>query len=437
MTPEGASLTVGGRRVGAPSQALTDELGARTAELSAELVADRRRFHAMAELGWRERKTTDAIVERVAALGYAVTSGREFLKDASLLGLAAGEERPRTGCAAELDSGRPGPTVCLRVDIDALPIREAPAPHRPAAEGWASAAAGVMHACGHDGHVAIGLGLARLLAPLVRERGAGRLRLLFQPAEEGVRGGRALVDAGWVGDVDLLIGFHIGFGVPAGTVAVGVRGFLATEKLRLRLKGRAAHAGKAPEHGRNALIGACQIALGLQALAQSSAPGLRVNVGRLEAGRALNVVAEDAELLVELRAERSEDLRALSERARRLIAGIAAAGELGHTIELIGEAAEWSNPAPLAAWAGAVARRSGAFERVLEDHLFGASEDATLLARAVAGRGGQAGYFLIGARLAADHHTPEFDFDEEVLPRGVRMLGAMAALALLAPAAEG
>jgi aminobenzoyl-glutamate utilization protein A len=384
----------------------------------------------MAELGWRESRTTRAIVERLAALGYRVMSGRGFLKDASLLGLEPGE-RPDTGCAAELETGRPGPLVCIRIDIDALPIPEAPAPHRPTAEGWGSASPGVMHACGHDGHVAIGLGIARVLAPLVRENGAGRLRLLFQPAEEGVRGGRALVDAGWVRDVDLLLGFHIGFGVPAGTVAVGVRGFLATEKLRVRLTGRAAHAGKAPEHGRNALLGACQIALGLHALAQSSGPGLRVNVGRLEAGRAMNIVPDAAELMVELRAERSDDLRELSQRARQLVKGIAASGELGHSIELIGEATDWANPAPLAAWAAEIARCSGAFERVLKDHVFGASEDATLLARAVAARGGQAGYFLLGATLSSDHHTPEFDFDEEVLARGVRLLATMAAAALV------
>jgi aminobenzoyl-glutamate utilization protein A len=426
-----AALELGGRRIGVPDKALLDEVETRASNAASELVADRRRFHSMAELGWRERHTTRAVVERLAALGYDVTAGREFLKDGPLLGLEAGAERPETGCAAEIETGRPGPLVCIRVDLDALPVTEAPAPHRPTAEGWASASAGVMHACGHDGHVAIGLGLARVMAPLVRESGRGRLRLLFQPAEEGVRGGRALVDAGWVRDVDLLLGFHIGFGVPAGTIAVGVRGFLATEKLRARLTGRAAHAGKAPERGRNALLGACQIALGLHALAQSGAPGLRVNVGRLEAGRALNIVADHAELLVELRAERSADLRDLSQRARQLVKGIAAAGELGHSIELIGEATEWSNSAALAAWSAEIARRSGAFERVLEDHVFGASEDATLLARAVVEHGGQAGYFLLGAKLAADHHTPEFDFDEEVLPRGVRLLASMAAACLI------
>jgi aminobenzoyl-glutamate utilization protein A len=427
VAEEESGIALGSGQLRLPLQPLMGELRAGTAELAAELVADRRRFHSLAELGWRERKTTEAIVERVSELGYSVTSGRTFLKDAVLLGIDPEAERPQTGCAAELDSGRPGPTVCVRVDIDALPILEAPAPHRPTAEGWASAAPGVMHACGHDGHVAIGLGLARILAPLVRRQGSGRLRLLFQPAEEGVRGGRALVDAGWVEDVDLLLGFHIGFGVPAGTVAVGVRGFLATEKLRVRLQGRAAHAGKAPEMGRNALLGACQIALGLHALAQSSAPGLRVNVGRLEAGRTLNVVADHAELLVELRAERTDDLRNLAERARRLIEGIAGAGELGHSIELIGEAAEWSNPPSLARWAGEVAIASGAFDSAVSDHVFGASEDATLLARAVAERGGLAGYFVLGAKLSADHHTPEFDFDEEVLQRGALMLSALAA----------
>jgi aminobenzoyl-glutamate utilization protein A len=423
-------LGLGEREVGLPGDMLLQELRRRVSEVSPALAAERRRFHALAELGWRERQTTAAIAERLSALGYEVTVGREFLKDARLLGLEPGAERPETGCAAELACAGVGPVVCLRIDIDALPIAEAAAPHRPMAEGWASATPGVMHACGHDGHVAIGLGVARVLGPLVAEKGAGRLRLLFQPAEEGVRGGRALVDAGWVQDADLLLGFHVGFGVPPGAVAVGVRGFLATEKLRIRVTGRAAHAGKAPERGRNALLGACQIALGLHALAQSSAPGLRVNVGRLEAGRALNIVAEHAELLVELRAERSDDLRDLSDRARRLVAGISQAGELGHSIELIGEAAEWSNPEPLASWAGEVARRSGAFDRVLDDHLFGASEDATLLARAVAQRGGLAGYFVLGARLSADHHTPEFDFDEEVLERGVLMLSAMAATAL-------
>ncbi len=430
LVNDGLTLELAGTKIPLPGAELVRELSRCVHDQSADLIEDRRRFHRLAELGWCERRTSEEIARRLSALGFTVTAGREFLKDVPLLGVEAGGKRPQTGCAGELDTGRPGPVVCIRMDIDALPIAEGAVPHRPTAEGWASATPGVMHACGHDGHVAIGLGVARVLAPLLAERGGGKLRLIFQPAEEGVRGGRAVVDAGWMGDVDLLLGFHIGFGVPAGTVAVGVRGFLATEKLRIRLTGRAAHAGKSPEQGRNALLGACQAALGLHALAQSSTPGLRINVGRLEAGRALNVVADQAELLVELRAERSDDLRDLSHRARCLIKGIADGGELGHSIELIGEAAEWSNPGSLATWTGAVAMRSGAFERIRTDHRFGASEDATLLARAVTNRGGLAGYFLLGAQLTADHHTPYFDYDEEVLPRGVLLVSALAAVAL-------
>jgi aminobenzoyl-glutamate utilization protein A len=233
-------------------------------------------------------------------------------------------------------------------------------------------------------------------------------------------------------DVDLLLGFHIGFGVPARTIAVGVRGFLATQKWRVRLAGRAAHAGKAPEQGRNALLAACQICLGLHALAQSSAPGLRLNVGRLQAGRALNIIADQAEMLVELRAERSSHLDELAARARRLIEGIATGAELRHSIELIGEATEWANPSELVNFAAAVAKSTRSFEEVMTDHVFGASEDATLLNRAVAARGGLAGYFLLGANLKADHHTAEFDFDEEVLSRGVRMLSAVVASAMTA-----
>jgi aminobenzoyl-glutamate utilization protein A len=427
---DGAVFRLAGRVLSLPSPELLGELAAGVRDGAAQLSEDRRAFHKLAELGWQERRTSKAIVRRLTALGFTVTSGDAFLEGIRLLGLEPNAARPETGCAAELDTGRPGPVVCVRVDIDALPIEEATAPHRPTAEGWASHTPGVMHACGHDGHIAIGLGLTRVLAPLITRRGAGRLRLLFQPAEEGVRGGRAVVDAGWMRDVDLLLGFHIGFGVPSRTIAVGVRGFLATEKWRIRLTGRAAHAGKAPEHGRNALLAACQMTLGLHALAQSSVPGLRVNVGRLHAGRALNIVADQAEMLVELRAERSVDLHDLSARARRVVEGIASAAEVDHSIELIGEAAEWANPPQLVAFAEAVVKRSNSFENILTDHFFGASEDASLLARAVSDRGGLAGYFLLGANLKADHHTPDFDFDEEVLTRGVLMLSTMVATAM-------
>ncbi len=163
------------------------------------LIAQRRGFHANPELGWQEIETTATIVTELSGAGYDVVSGPAFLGDVPRPGLS---ETPipgegDTGCIALFDTGRPGPTVCMRVDIDALPITEAGGNHAPAAQGFGSGNPGTMHSCGHDGHAAIGLATARLIRPHLQS-GRGRLKLLFQPAEEGGRGGRAVAEpAGW------------------------------------------------------------------------------------------------------------------------------------------------------------------------------------------------------------------------------------------------
>ncbi|HEY1945182.1 MAG TPA: amidohydrolase [Roseiarcus sp.] len=410
--------------------AVLQRLVASARRLQPALVADRRYLHAHPELGWEENETTAFVARRLTEIGYAVRVGSDFLGDAPRLGQSA-LSPAETGCVAEMNGALPGPTVVIRIDLDALPITEA-ADGRPAVEGWASQRKGIMHACGHDGHVAIGLGVAQLLAERAGEF-AGRLRLLFQPAEEGARGARSVVEAGWLDDADVLLGFHIGLGVPTGSLALGVQGFLASKKFRLRLTGRPAHAGNAPEQGRNALIGACQIVLALQSLAQSSRPNVRVNVGVMNAGRALNVVPENAELAFELRAGARHDLDALVERANEVVEGIARGHGLQHAIELIGEAADWANPPEMAGWAHEVAQRADLFANHLMQHEFGASEDATLMLRAVADRGGLGGYFVLGSDLASGHHTANFDFDEDVLSSGAAFVGALALSALRSP----
>ncbi len=401
--------------------------------LQTALVEDRRYLHARPELGWEEQETTAFVARRLTELGYAVRAGSDFLGAAPRLGQSA-HSTTETGCVAEISGARPGPTVVIRIDLDALPIAEA-ADSLPATGGWASQRSGVMHACGHDGHVAIGLGIALLLAERAGEF-AGRLRLLFQPAEEGARGARSVVEAGWLKDADVLLGFHIGLGVPTGSLALGVQGFLASKKFRLRLTGRPAHAGVAPEQGRNALIGACQIVLALQSLAQSSRPNVRVNVGVMNAGRALNVVPDNAELAYELRAGAQEDLDALVERASETVEGIARAHGLQYAVDLIGEAAAWANPPDVASWAHEVAQRADLFPNHLMQHEFGASEDATLMLRAVADRGGLGGYFVLGSDLASGHHTANFDFDEGVLSSGAAFIAALAVSALRADQRE-
>ena len=395
------------------------------------LIADRRKFHANPELGWQEIETTAAIVEDLRSSGYEVVAGPDFLGPVERTGMSA-EPIPGegdTGCIAIHDTGRPGPTVCMRVDIDALPIREAEGNHAPSAQGFASRNPGIMHACGHDGHAAIGLAVARAVKPVL-QTGRGRLKLLFQPAEEGGRGGRAVADAGWMDDVDLFFAIHLGLGVRSDTAAFAVHGLLANARYDVHLTGRAAHAGKTPEAGRSALLAACQIAMGLHTLAQSSRPGMRVNVGLLNAGTAVNIVPEEATLTFEMRAQETEDLDALESRCRNFVEATARAHGVDCSLAPGGGADGFSNPAGIADWATRVNAATGAFGSVLPDMFFGASEDAATLARRVAARGGQGGIFVLGADLADDHHTPNFDFDESALAKSALLCSGLIAAAM-------
>jgi aminobenzoyl-glutamate utilization protein A len=412
-----------------------EQLKAAVAGLGDWLIETRRDYHSRPEIGWREIETTRTIAEELERLGYTVTSGAEFLGKAQRFAMSddpiPGEGD--TGCIGVFETGRPGPTVCLRVDIDALPIEEATGNHAPAAGGWISKKPGTMHACGHDGHIAMGLGVARVIRPLLEQMG-GTVKLLFQPAEEGGRGGYAVREAGWVDDVDFLTAVHLGLGLPTGTLATDVYGFLATRKYRVRYTGRPAHAGAAPEEGRNALIGACQAVLGLHALAQSSRPAIRLNVGTMVAGRSLNIVADIARFDFEMRAVEAPDLDALETRCLRLVNGTAQAHELEADFTPRGFADAWTNSAGCSDWAAAVNEAVGAFPRTIGRFDFRAGEDVTNLARRVEERGGEAAIYVVGADLADGHHTSHFDFDEDVLPRAVLFLSAALVSALSAPA---
>jgi aminobenzoyl-glutamate utilization protein A len=408
-----------------------DGLRRAAAAQQTQLVAQRRAFHANPELGWQEVETTAAIVADLQQTGFEVVSGAAFLGDVEKIGLSAtpipGEGD--TGCIAIFDTGRPGPTICMRVDIDALPINEASGNHAPAAAGFASKHPGVMHACGHDGHAAIGLATARILKPFLNS-GQGKLKLLFQPAEEGGRGGRAVADAGWMDDVDLFFAIHLGLGVPSDSAAFAVHGLLANARYDVHLTGRAAHAGKTPEAGRSALLAACQITQGLHAMAQSSRPGIRVNVGLLKAGTAVNIVPEEADLTFEMRAQETTDLETLKARCRSFVEATAQAYGVECSLTPGGGADGYSNPSDVAAWAQDVNAQTGAFAHALPDFFFGASEDAATLAKRVVDHGGTGGIFVLGADLADDHHTPNFDIDEKALVKSALLCSSLIASAM-------
>ena len=268
-----------------------------------ELARIRRDLHRFPETGWLEMRTTAILAKALRAMGYETYTGRAVCKEGARLGLpdeaalAAHAERALaqgapedeltqdvragyTGVVAVLRCGE-GATLAMRFDIDALPMAECPQEtHRPTREGFASVNPGMMHACGHDGHAAIGLGVAHILAAH-RDALHGTVKLIFQPAEEGVRGAYAIVENGWLDDVDVLLASHIAPTGQAddGDVTVGTWGSLATTKYDAVFTGRAAHAGGFPEQGKNALLAAASAALALHAIPRHSGGRSFVNVG--------------------------------------------------------------------------------------------------------------------------------------------------------------
>jgi len=228
--------------------------------IEAELVRYRREVHRHAESAWTEFWTTSYIAKRLAEFEYNVLIGPDVCCDSARMGVppdAMVEQHRRraldqggdadllkvmrggfTGAIGTRSQGR-GPVIALRFDIDALELLESnEASHRPTREGFASLNDGVCHACGHDGHVAIGLGVARVLSHLPAGL-PGTLRLIFQPAEEGVRGARAIVAAGHLSDVDYVIGCHLLSGWAVGEFVSGLGGYAATRKFDVRFLGEA------------------------------------------------------------------------------------------------------------------------------------------------------------------------------------------------------
>lgn len=417
--------------------------------LTPQLTAWRRDFHHFAESGWVEFRTAAKVAEILDHLGFELAMGRDVVDAESRMGLPdaqtlakefarareqgapekwlAAFEGGFTGIVATLRTGRPGPTIAFRVDMDALDLSEAlDESHRPFRDGFASCNPGMMHACGHDGHTTIGLGLAQVLKKNEAQLN-GTIRIIFQPAEEGTRGARAMVAAGALDGVDYFTAVHIGTGVPAGTVICGSDNFMATTKFDVRFTGVAAHAGGKPEEGRNALLAAAQAALALHSIAPHSEGASRVNVGVMQAGSGRNVVPASALLKVETRGESEAINQYVFERAQSAIAGAAALYGVSAETHLMG-AATSSTPSP--AWVNYLREQAsqvtGVLHAIDKVKAPAGSEDATLMMARVQQNGGLASYMVFGTDLSAGHHNEKFDFDEQIMNVAVETLARTA-----------
>lgn len=420
--------------------------GGRIAE---EMRLRRRDLHRYPESGWTEFRTTAMVGGILKELGYEVHFGGEFIKPQDVMGrdIDPQAERQRaigqgalpamvaaigeyTGLYTELDSGRSGPITALRFDIDCVDTTEAAdAAHLPAREGFASVNPGRMHSCAHDGHTAIGLALAELLKK--EHMLKGKIRLLFQPAEEGVRGGYAMMRAGLVDDADYFIAVHLGLGKPTGEVSGGNHGFLCTTKFDAEYKGVSAHAGGEPQKGKNALLAAASAALNLHAIAPHSGGATRINVGVLHAGDGRNVIPPKAVMKIETRGENDLLAAYVYDRALRVLEGSAQAYGVGLKITKQGESNRADSSPELASLVSEIAEKIPGVTKTDAVSQMTGSDDACWLMKRVQENGGLATYIGIGAMITAGHHNDRFDFDEtamdialEVLHRTVKRLNS-------------
>lgn len=370
-----------------------------------ELIARRRDFHLHPETAFEEVRTSGIVAQTLQALGLEVQTG---------VG--------KTGVVAILEGDQEGPTVLVRADMDALPI------HEENTAEYASTVAGKMHACGHDGHTSIALGVAQLLTRH-RAQLAGRVKFVFQPAEEIGGGAKAMVADGVLENPrpDVSLGLHLWNNLPLGQIGMAEGPVMAGSSLfTIRLTGRGGH-GAQPHMTLDPVVCAAQVITALQTIASRNVDPqdtVVVSVTMVKAGDTHNVIPQEAVLTGTLRAFKKEVRDQASQRIREISEGVATA--LGCAAEV--DIKHFT--IPVVNHADVVEKVRGVFGEIAgEDNLdFTArtmgGEDMSALMDDIPGL-----FFFVGSANEArglnyGHHHPRFDFDEAALPLGVALLAS-------------
>ncbi|HLY31409.1 MAG TPA: amidohydrolase [Ktedonobacterales bacterium] len=410
-TPQGNSQPGMNARDYAPD-GQHDDLKADVARRRAGLVELRRRFHQQPELSFEEHATAAAITDHLRQTGLEV---REGLGGTGVVGLLRGT-KPANGQA-----GADEHVLLVRADIDALPVQEiSDAPYR-------SQVPGVMHACGHDGHIAIALTLAELLAAR-RDQFHGAVKFAFQPAEERI-GGADLMIADGVLDaptVDAVIGLHLWAPVPVGTISVQAGAvFASADEVFLRVRGHGGH-GAMPHLAVDPIVAAAQIVVALQTLVSREISPFHpavVTFGAIHGGEVFNVIADTVELQGTLRVYEASDRELLRRRIGEIARAVAQGMRAEVDYEIRRGCAACVNDSEMAALTRRAAEATvGAANVPGGDQRQAASDD---MASFLAARPGC--YFFVGASnpargIVAPHHSARFDIDEDALPIGLETL---------------
>jgi amidohydrolase len=356
----------------------------------------RRDFHRHPELGFREFRTAGIVAKELQNLGLEVTSGVA-----------------ETGVIAIIEGNFPGPTVLVRFDMDALPVVE------DTGVEYASENSGVMHACGHDGHVAVGLTVARLLNQ-TRDRLHGRVKLMFQPAEEGLGGAEGMIAAGVLENphVDHTLALHIWNERPIGSIAVVPGPLMAGgEIFSVKITGRGGH-GALPHQTIDPVMAASQVIVSLQSIVSRNVPPLQsavISVTQVNAGDAFNVIPQSASIRGTIRTFDSEVRELVLRRFREVVEGVAQAFDCSVEIDLKRLTPPVVNDQDLAL------RLANRVRLDLPDAVLDTqfrtmvSEDMAFVMEKVPGC-----YLLVGGanpalKLDYPHHHPKFNFDEQAL----------------------
>lgn len=377
-------------------------------QLLEQLIEWRRDLHRHPELAFQEHRTAGKVAGVLAELGIEVQTG---------IG--------QTGVVGILEGAHPGPTVLLRFDMDALPIRE------ETDLSFASQTAGRMHACGHDAHTAIGLGVATLLAG--RQSGlSGRVKLMFQPAEEIAAGARAMIADGVLKDPapDAAFGLHVWSMSPVGQAVVkGGPLWASADKFDIEIVGRGTH-GALPHQGIDAIVVAAHAVAQLQTVVSRSINPLEpavLTIGEIAGGSAFNVVAERVALSGTLRTFDQTVREQVIQRMHALLSGVCTAFGASYSLQVTHHAPPLINDPVAAGVVRRVAVEMLGEAAVADGPMLTVAEDMAEILNRVPGC-----FLVLGAmpdrngRPAEPHHSPRFDIDERVMPLGVAILAGVA-----------
>jgi amidohydrolase len=376
------------------------------ASLIERVIALRRDFHRHPELGFEENRTSGIVAQRLRDLGYEVHTG-----------IAT------TGVVGVLHGTLPGKTIMLRADMDGLPIDE------ENTVDYRSTHAQTMHACGHDGHVAILLGAAELIAQRRAEL-AGTICLVFQPAEEGKGGGEEMVRQGVLQRfaIERAYGLHLSSSHPVGPL--GFREgpmYASSDSLEITIEGRGGH-GAAPHLSIDPIYVAGEFIVAVQQVVSRQIDPIEpavVTIGAIHGGTTHNVIPSRVTLMGTVRAFNADVRAKMSERIERVLKGVCDTAGATYTFAYLWRYPVTSNDAEQTRYVKALAQSSIGADTVADVPQIMGAEDFSFFAEKV-----PACFYTLGAAGGPDsswpHHHARFDIDEAALATGVRMMTAIA-----------